>query len=67
MTSVFRAPNVEGSAKDKVQAELDILLEEFAYSPGFKLFLNEIVIRSLWKHAENSYDSKTFPNLNDCA
>lgn len=43
MTSVFRAPNVEGSAKDKVQAELDILLEEFAYSPGFKLFLNEIV------------------------
>jgi hypothetical protein len=42
MSTIYRAPNENGKPKES-QTEVDIMLEEFAYSTGFKLFLNEIV------------------------
>lgn len=42
--AVGRHPNSKGSAQTKPQTEEDALLEEFAYSPAFKLFLGEIVV-----------------------
>jgi len=40
VSTIFRTPNE--SPKDS-QTEVDVLLEEFAFGSGFKLFLNEII------------------------
>ena len=43
-TEIHRAPNLIGSAATLTPTETDVLLEELAYSPLFRTFINAVIV-----------------------